>query len=187
MLFRSTINSPAGSYPIVLSQGSLYSNNYVFNIVSSTLRITKAPLTIIAENKSKIYGSANPPLTVNYMGFMNGETLATSGITGSPSVTTTATMSSGVDLYDIVVQKGNLSSVNYDFNFISGSLIVKKAMLTVTADSKTKFYGQDNPALTYSLSGFVNNESAASGVIYGAPVLATSADRKSTRLNSSHT
>ena len=34
------------------------------------------------------------------------------------------------------------------------------ATLTITADDKTRAYGQANPALTYSVSGLVNGDTA---------------------------
>ena len=38
--------------------------------------------------------------------------------------------------------------MNYDFSYLPGTLTISKAMLTVTADSKTRDYGSPNPALT---------------------------------------
>ncbi len=48
--------------------------NYSFTYVDAALTITPATLTVTAENKSKVYGSANPPLTYVITGFQNGET-----------------------------------------------------------------------------------------------------------------
>ena len=56
--------------------------------------VTPASLTITANNQSRVYGQPNPPLTVYYQGFVNGDT-ATS-LTTQPTVTTTATNASPV-------------------------------------------------------------------------------------------
>ncbi|WP_051692062.1 cadherin-like beta sandwich domain-containing protein, partial [Pedobacter borealis] len=40
--------------------------------VSQLLTVTKAALTIAGNNQSKVYGTANPTLTVTYTGFVNG-------------------------------------------------------------------------------------------------------------------
>ena len=50
---------------------------------------------------------------------------------------------------------------------------VNTAHLTVTADSLSRSPGSPNPALTYTIGGFVNSDTAA--VVSGSPVLSTSA------------
>ena len=40
------------------------------------LIIDKAPLTITADNKARVYGSANPALTATFSGLVNGDTAA---------------------------------------------------------------------------------------------------------------
>ena len=44
--------------------------------------MTKAPLTVTADDQSRLFGAANPPLTATLTGFVLGQTLATSGVTG---------------------------------------------------------------------------------------------------------
>jgi acetyl esterase/lipase len=58
-----------------------------------------------------------------------GETLKTSGVTDSPTCTTTATPSSPVGTYPITCTAGTLSSVNYGFKLVAGSLSVKTEVL----------------------------------------------------------
>ncbi len=58
--------------------------NYSLTAVAGTLTVTPATLTVTAENKSKVYGSANPPLTYVISGFQNGETDAV--VTGTARV-----------------------------------------------------------------------------------------------------
>jgi hypothetical protein len=53
------------------------------------------------------------------------------------------------------------------------SLTVNPAVLTVTAGSASRVYGAANPALTYSITGFVNNDPAT--VVSGTPILTTAA------------
>ena len=50
------------------------------------MTISKAALTVTADDQSRAYGAANPALTATITGFKNGEILATSGVTGSPSL-----------------------------------------------------------------------------------------------------
>ena len=57
--------------------------NVVYDYANSNYTVTKAPLTVTADNKSRLFGQANPPLTATLSGFVLGQTLATSGVTGS--------------------------------------------------------------------------------------------------------
>jgi hypothetical protein len=40
-------------------------------------------LTVTADNASRAFGAANPTFTASYSGFKNGQTFATSGVSGS--------------------------------------------------------------------------------------------------------
>jgi hypothetical protein len=46
------------------------------NIARLSLTVTKAHLTVTADNKSKYEGTPNPPLTFTISGFVNGDTAA---------------------------------------------------------------------------------------------------------------
>ena len=85
----------------------------------------KAPLTVTTQNASRAIGTANPPLTADLCGFVLGQTLSTSGVTGSASCTTTATASSPPDSYPITCTVGTLKATNYGFStFVAGVLTV---------------------------------------------------------------
>ena len=102
---------------------------------TQSVTVNKAVLTVKANNLNKTVGSANPPLTVSYSGFVNGDTSSVLG--GAPTLTTTARTSSGVGAYPITVTAGALAAANYSFAFVNGTLsIVSKApvvKLTTTA------------------------------------------------------
>ena len=67
-------NSPAGSYTITNTIGTLSATNYTFNFVNGTLTVGKAPLGVTANNTNRLYGATNPVFTVSYSGFLNGDT-----------------------------------------------------------------------------------------------------------------
>src|SRR5207249_1176659 len=166
----------AGSrYTITAAAGTLAAGNYSFTFANGSLTLTKASLTVTADNKSRVYGYANPVFTASYGGFKNGETLATSGVTGSPSLATTATATSSVagGPYTITAAAGTLAAGNYSFSFANGQLTVTPASLTVTADDKSRVYGDANPVFTASYGGFKNGETLATSGVTGSPSLAT--------------
>ncbi len=57
---------------------------------------------------------------------------------------------------------------------VNDSFTVNQAVLTVTADNATRQYGQDNPTLTYTMTGFVNGDTQGTATS-GAPSLSTTA------------
>jgi filamentous hemagglutinin family protein len=132
---------------------------------NGSLVVNKAHLTVTADNVSKTYGNSNPTLTTSISGYVNGETLGTSGVTGSATATTTATTSTGVGSATIIVGVGTLTASNYDFtNLINGTLTVTPRAITVTADAVSKTYGDVNPNLTYAVtSGSLVNSDTLSG------------------------
>ncbi len=152
----------AGSYSTGVGASFAGDSSFSASSGSANLTVNKAPLTVTADSKSKPYGTTNPALTATFTGFQNGQTLSTSGVTGSPSLTTTATTGSGVGSYTITAAQGTLTAPNYSFAFVNGTLTVTTASLIITADPKTKAYGVGVPALTVSYSGFVNGDTAAS-------------------------
>ncbi|WP_036985519.1 MBG domain-containing protein, partial [Prolixibacter bellariivorans] len=121
-----------------------------------TADITKATLNITADDHNKAYdGSVFNGFTVNYSGFVNGESETV--LSGSPSFSGTATTATDPGTYTIT--PGGLTSDNYSITFTNGALEITKAKLSVIADDKHKTYGEANPVLTVTYSGFVGSDS----------------------------
>jgi len=113
--------SPA-SYPVLVSVSDGDAN---VGTTSFTIVVAKAPLTVTADNKSRLFGASDPPLTGTLSGFVLGQTAATSDVTGSASCTTTAVSFSPPGDYPITCTVGSLSSTNYSFGpFVAGTLSV---------------------------------------------------------------
>ncbi len=163
----ATITSPVGVYPVILALGS--DNNYIINRTDGSLTVTKALLTATADNKSKLYSKSNPPLTVSYTGFVNGD--GASSLDVAPVPSTEATVLSGTGSYPVILSAG--SDNNYEITNVDGVLTVNKSVLKVTADNKRRIYNEANPALTISYSGFVNGDNLSS--IDSKPSASTSA------------
>ena len=77
------------------------------------------------------YADPVPQLTYQIAGFVNGETPATSGVTGTPARSTTATSSSGAANYAITVATGRLAAANYSFQLVNGTLALAKRQASV--------------------------------------------------------
>ena len=137
--------------------------------------VTPAVLTVTANNASRPYDTANPAFTAGYSGFVNGDTSAV--LSGAPSLTTTATITSPAGNYPITAATGTLSAANYTFSFGNGSLAVTQIALvpgisfTLTSSPNPSNYGQSvtftatiPPAATGTMQ-FLDN-----GVAMGSPV-----------------
>lgn len=111
-----------GTYAIV--PGGYSSSVYAIQYVDGTAEILPATIAVTADDATREPEEPNPPFTASYSGFVNDETLATSGVTGSPSLTTAAT-ATPVGTYPIVAALGSLSAVNNGFTFINGVLNVQ--------------------------------------------------------------
>jgi hypothetical protein len=167
--------SNAGSHAITAGIGTLTSEHYAFAFVSGTLTVTKAPLIVTADDQSRVYGAGGLTFSSTITGFVNGQTLLTSGISGVPSYSTTTVPTSPVGTYPITPGLGALTSVNYSFTFVPGTLTITKASLTVTAQNKSRDYGAPNPTLTVTYAGFIPGQILANSGVTGSPALSTAA------------
>jgi hypothetical protein len=227
--------------------------------VSRTFTSSRATLTVRANNLSRQFGQANPPLTYGITGFVNGDTQSV--VSGTPILATAANTGSAVGSYQITITAGTLSATNYAFTLVGGTLTVtggaaaqtitfgtlgnvtygvapitlmatassglavsyavtsgpatvsgttlrvtgagsvtvtatqtgnssylpavpvaqtftsSRATLTVTANNLSRQSGQANPALTYTITGFVNGDTQS--VVSGTPTLTTTANSSS--------
>ncbi|HEY3319245.1 MAG TPA: MBG domain-containing protein, partial [Planctomycetota bacterium] len=62
---------------------------------------------------------------------------------------------------------------------VAQTLTVEKAVLTVTADSVSRNYGEQNPQFTATITGYVKGENSATAAVTGAPDLSTTATASS--------
>ena len=173
MATSATSTSAAGVYPVTITQGSLSAANYTFSLMPGQLIINKANLTVIPANQSMTYGGPVPAFTYSITGFVEGDSQATA-TTGTPSITSAVTSASPAGQYAITASLGTLASTNYAFVFAAGSIKVNKATLTVTANNLSMTAGSAVPALTFTITGWVNGDTQASFAT-GTPALSTGA------------
>jgi 6-phosphogluconolactonase (cycloisomerase 2 family) len=120
------------------------------------LIVTKAQLTVTADNQSRLYGDPNPPFTYVITGFVNGDDISV--VSGAADCTSAATPASPVGTYPITCTVGTLSAQNYVFVFVDGTLTVNPAPLTVNVDSVSRPYGDPNPVFTGTITGIKNGD-----------------------------
>jgi hypothetical protein len=92
--------------------------NYKLASGTSTITITKAPLSISANKQTKFLDAANPALTFAYSAFVNGETASV--LSGTTTCSTTAVTTSPVGSYPITCS--GQTSGNYAITYVAGTL-----------------------------------------------------------------
>src|SRR5207237_394282 len=126
---------------------------------------TAAPITVTADAKSKVYGAADPALTYQ---------LTSGALVAGDSFGGALTRAAGANVGSYAIQQGLLTAGgNYTLTFAGANLTITPAALTVTADNKSRIQGLANPALTATITGFVNGDTLS--VVSGAPAFSTAA------------
>lgn len=142
----ATKYSNAGTYDINLTGG--VSTNYSLTLNPGVLTVNKAPLTVIVNDATREYGDENPTLTLHYEGLKLDE--KEPKLEKQISITTSASANSPVGEYAINASGG--TATNYQISYNAGKLSITPATLTVTALSKFRKYGEENPVFDYSTS-----------------------------------
>ena len=137
--------------------------NFIFNNKNSN---PGSDVTLIADNKTREYGEDNPLLTYTTQG---------TTLNGEPTLTCSATKTSPVGTYPIVVSKGGVT--NTDVTLVNGTLTVTKAQLIVSVNSYSRYAGDNNPTFKITYSGFKNGETEA--VLTKKPTVTCSATSNS--------
>ncbi len=136
------------------------SANYKGSTDEKTFTIDKRAIEVTADNKSKTYGDADPALTykVTSGSLATGDSLS-GALTRAPGETVAGS--------PYAITQGTLSAnSNYDLTFKNGTLTIDKRAIEVTADNKSKTYGDADPALTYKVtSGSLATGDGLSGAL----------------------
>ena len=129
-----------------IQQGTLTLGlNYTLTFIGADLTITPRPVTVTADaGQSKVYGNADPAfayhITSGSLAFSDAFSGALSRVAGE-----------GVASY--AIQQGTLAlSANYTLGFVGANFTISQRPVTVTADAKSKVYGNADPALTYQIT-----------------------------------
>ncbi len=154
----ATAATGVGTAVITLSGGA--ATNYTFNTADTgLLSIQPKALTITADDLGKTYGSGHAfaGTELTSVGLVNGDrvTSANIGSTGAPSGAT-------VGSYDININSAVGTGLgNYTITYVKGALTVGQKAITVTANNRSKTYGE---TLALGVAQF----STATGALVGS-------------------
>ncbi len=125
--------------------------NYTFTFVDGALAVTPAPLTITADDQTKVYGNTFTFAGTEFAtaGLLNSDSIDTITLTSAGAVDT-ATVAGGP--YAITGSDAVGTGVtNYDITFVDGSMAVTPAALTITPNDQVK---QDGTELIFDGTEF---------------------------------
>ena len=141
----------------VLTVSITATNDYNAGFATTTINVLPAPLTVTANNTSKVAGQANPTFTAQFSGFVNGDGPANLG--GMLTFTTEASASSPPGQYPIT--PGGLTSANYAITYVNGTLAVTSTSTTSTTTSVTASPNPGTAGQPITFTATVTNTSGA--------------------------
>jgi filamentous hemagglutinin family protein len=140
--------------------------------------ITPAPLSILANNLTKVYGETAtlaPTAFTTPVAPVNGETVGSVTLISAGTVATAAVASSPYAIVPSNATGGTFTASNYTITYLNGTLGVTPAPLIVTASNATKLYGEAPTLSAFTTSALKNGETVGSVTLSSPGVVATAA------------
>src|SRR5207253_2110561 len=107
----------------------------------------KATASVTPNASGKIYGSADPLLTGTLTGFLPSDNVTAVFSRASGETVGTYTISAALSPAGVLA--------NYTIAFNTAAFVIAPLAATVTPNAATKTFGDDDPALTGTLAGFL--------------------------------
>ena len=157
--------SAPAEYSVTISGAD--AENYDISYEQGHLTVVEADAVVVrAKSYSRQYGDENPVFEFETEG---------AALDGTPEIVCSAVANSPVGSYTIEVKQGSIK--NYNVHFESGSLVITKAPLSISAGNYTKKQGDAMPVFMASYAGFKNGEDES--VLTKQPVFSCDANEAS--------
>ena len=157
--------SAPAEYAVTISGAD--AENYAISYEQGRLTVVEADAVVVrAKSYSRQYGDENPVFEFETEG---------AALDGTPEIVCSAVANSPVGSYTIEVKQGSIK--NYNVHFESGSLVITKAPLSISAGNYTKKQGDVMPVFKASYTGFKNGENES--VLTKQPVFSCEANEAS--------
>ena len=157
--------SAPAEYAVTISGAD--AENYNISYEQGHLTVVEADAVVVrAKSYSRQYGDENPVFEFETEG---------AALDGTPEIVCSAVANSPVGSYTIEVKQGSIK--NYNVHFESGSLVITKAPLSISAGNYTKKQGDAMPVFKASYAGFKNGENES--VLTKQPVFSCDANEAS--------
>ncbi len=156
--------------PCTASYTYAESENYLGSTDNTVIIITPKTASVTPNAGSKVYGEDDPALTGTLTGFLAGD-----NVTATYSRAAGETVAGGpYTISAVLAPAGVLGNYTITYNTAAFTILPKAASVTPNAGSKV--YGEDDPALTGTLTGFLAGDNvtatysrAAGETVAGGP------------------
>ncbi len=143
-------NAGAGNKTVSLNAATISDgnsgNNYLVTLAGNTSSsISRRPIILTADAKTKVYGNTDPALS--FKAEANG---TNRGLVTGDKFTGALTRSAGENVGSYSINASALANGNYLISTNNGALTISQRPIILTADTKAKVYGNTDPALTYT-------------------------------------
>ncbi|MFL0809643.1 MAG: filamentous hemagglutinin N-terminal domain-containing protein [Agarilytica sp.] len=146
--------------------GTFTASNYDITYVNNDLVIDPVALTITADPETKTYdGSAFTGGTLDYVGFVNGDT---STDLGGVLSFASGTSEGAVNVGSYSIQPRGQTSSNYTISYIDSTLTVNERPINVVANNRSRTFGD---IITLGTTEFQQPANMVSGETIGAVTL----------------
>ena len=153
---------PAGTRTLQVAFTPFDAATYSTQTMTMSITVDRAPLSVVANHQTAIYGSPEPGLSFVATGFQNGDTEATA-LSGGLS------RDAGSNVGSYAIGIGTLAATdNYSLAFTGSALDITPASLTITAGSDTKVYGTPFTASSFTAAGLLNADTVDSVTLTSA-------------------
>ena len=164
--------------PISAATGAAFtSSNYVITYVPATMIVNPVPLTVTANDATKVYGQTFTPAGTAFTttALQNGETVGSVTEVSPAGTPPTAAVPGPYAITPSVATGGTFTPTNYTITYVDGALTVTPAPLSVTAANVTKVFGETPTLSAFTTTGLVNSETVASVTETSPGTVATAA------------
>jgi hypothetical protein len=123
------LGSPYAIVPSNVTGGTFTPSNYSISYVNGALTVTPAPLTITAQDVSKVYGQTPVLSGFDSSALVNGETLEDVTLISNGQVATSSVAGSPYAIIPSNATGGTFTPSNYSISYVNGVLVVTPAVV----------------------------------------------------------
>jgi hypothetical protein len=140
-------------------EGYFNTSNFIIDYGQGEIQILPAPLTVIAHDSSKVYGSGDP---VEFTYTISEDTPLVLDDVVENVFTGSLERAAGEDVVDegYAISRGTLNAgQNYELTVVPGIFTISPTALTVNVvPGQSKVYGEDDPVLIYTSIGLIGDD-----------------------------
>ena len=137
-----------GEYVISVVDYPAETDKYTVEVKTALFTITPKPVVVTADDKTKVYGEEDEELTA-----------VVTGLVGKDTVEYELSRKEGEDVGEYTITPaGKAEQGNYTVTYETGIYTITPKAIVVTADDKTKVYGEEDEELTATVTGLVGKD-----------------------------